>query len=54
MSAIRRRRRPVGLLPKGFEFEGELYKTISAVAKTITGQHCNGYHFFRLGGEDKQ
>ena len=41
----------VKVLPKGFEFEGEVYKTISAVAKAITGQHCNGYHFFRLGKE---
>lgn len=44
----------VKVLPKGFEFEGEVYKTISAVAKAITGQHCNGYHFFRLGKEGKR
>jgi len=44
----------VKVLPKGFEFEGEVYKTISAVAKVITGQHCNGYHFFRLGKEGKR
>lgn len=42
----------VKVLPKGFEFEGEVFKTISALAKAITGQHCNGYHFFRLGKED--
>jgi len=36
-------------LPSGFEFEGEVFKSLSAVAKAITGQHCNGYHFFRLG-----
>lgn len=41
----------VKVLPKGFEFEGEVYKSLSAVAKAITGQHCNGYHFFRLGKE---
>jgi hypothetical protein len=39
----------VKVLPHGFEFEGELFKSLSAVAKAITGQHCNGYHFFRLG-----
>ena len=41
----------VRVLPHGFEFEGEVYKSLSAVAKAITGQHCNGYHFFRLGKE---
>jgi hypothetical protein len=40
----------VHVLPQGFEFEGEVYKSLSAVAKAITGCHCNGYFFFRLGG----
>jgi hypothetical protein len=44
----------VQVLPKGFEFEGEVYKSLSAVAKVITGQHCNGYYFFRLGAEKTQ
>ena len=38
----------VSVLPAGFEFEGEVYKSLSAVAKKITGSHCNGYLFFRL------
>lgn len=38
----------VQVLPHGFEFAGEVYKSLSAVAKAITGSHCNGYHFFRL------
>jgi len=38
----------VKILPNGFEFEGETYKSLSAVAKKITGQHLNGYQFFRL------
>ena len=38
----------VRVLPHGFEFEGEVYKSLSAVAKAITGTHCNGYLFFRL------
>ena len=38
----------VKVLPHGFEYEGEVYKSLSAVAKAITGQHCNGYLFFRL------
>jgi Protein of unknown function (DUF2924) len=41
----------VKVLPQGFEFDGEVYKSLSAVAKAITGQHCNGFHFFRLGKE---
>ena len=31
----------------GFEFEGEQYASLSAVAKAITGSHCNGFLFFR-------
>lgn len=34
----------------GFEHEGERYKTLSAVAKAITGSHVNGFRFFRLEG----
>ena len=41
----------VKVLPHGFEFEGEVYKSLSAAAKAITGQHCSGYYFFRLGKE---
>lgn len=33
----------------GFEFDGERYKTLSAVAKAVTGTHCNGFRFFKLG-----
>ncbi len=40
----------VHVLPDGFDFEGEVYKSLSAVAKAITGTHCNGYLFFRLNG----
>lgn len=38
----------VRVLPKGFEYEGEVYRSLSAVAKVITGTHWNGYHFFKL------
>ena len=38
----------VQVLAEGFEFEGQVYKSLSAVAKQITGSHCNGYHFFKL------
>lgn len=39
----------VKVLADGFEFEGEVYKTLSAVAKAVTGTHTNGFLFFRLG-----
>jgi len=39
----------VRVLPKGFEYAGEVYRTLSAVAKAVTGTHWNGYHFFKLG-----
>ena len=39
----------VRILSEGFEHEGEIYNSLSAVAKAITGSHCNGYQFFRLG-----
>ncbi|RLC08693.1 MAG: DUF2924 domain-containing protein [Deltaproteobacteria bacterium] len=39
----------VRVLPDGFEYEGEIYKSLSAVAKAVTGTHWNGYHFFQLG-----
>lgn len=38
----------VHVLPKGFEYEGEVYRSLSAVARTVTGTHWNGYHFFGL------
>ena len=46
----------VRVLPKGFEHEGEVYRTLSAVATAVTGTHWNGYHFFNLkrnGGDDE-
>jgi len=32
----------------GFEYEGQRYKSLSAVAKAVTGSHCNGFRFFNL------
>jgi Protein of unknown function (DUF2924) len=40
----------VKVLATGFEYEGEVYKSLSAVAKAVTGQHWNGYYFFGLTG----
>src|SRR5262249_109739 len=39
----------VRILYLGFEFEGVVYPSLSAVAKAITGDHYNGFLFFRLG-----
>ena len=39
----------VQVLADGFEFEGKFYDSLSAVARAITGSHCSGYLFFRLG-----
>lgn len=33
----------------GIEYLGELYPTLSAVAKAITGTHTSGFLFFKLG-----
>jgi hypothetical protein len=38
----------VTVLADGFEFEGDRYKSLTAVAKSATGKHWNGYHFFGL------
>lgn len=32
----------------GFEYAGEVYGSLKAVAKAVTGNHCNGFNFFRL------
>lgn len=37
----------VTVLPNGFEYDGDIYKSLSAVAYAITGSHWNGFHFFR-------
>jgi len=37
----------VQVLTEGFAFGGRVYASLSAVAKAITGSHCNGFLFFR-------
>jgi hypothetical protein len=39
------------VLADGFEYEGQRYGSLSAVAKVITGTHCNGFRFFKLEAE---
>jgi len=38
----------VTVLARGFQYEGRVYRSLSAVAKAVTGKHWNGYHFFGL------
>jgi hypothetical protein len=38
----------VKVLDKGFEYDGKVYRTLSAIAGAVTGQHWNGYLFFGL------
>ena len=36
------------VLDDGFEYEGQLFNSLTAVANSITGSHVNGFQFFRL------
>jgi hypothetical protein len=38
----------VEVLEHGFAYDGQVYRSLSAVAQAVTGSHCNGYLFFRL------
>lgn len=38
----------VRVLPKGFEFEGEIYRSLTAIAQKVTGARWSGHHFFGL------
>ncbi len=38
----------VKVLEKGFEYEGKVYKHLTAIADKITSMHWNGYNFFNL------
>jgi hypothetical protein len=40
------------VMPDGFEYEGKHYRSLSAVAKAVTGTHVNGFRFFKLGGDE--
>ncbi|MDP1798220.1 MAG: DUF2924 domain-containing protein [Planctomycetaceae bacterium] len=36
------------VLADGFECHGQRYRSLTAVAKAVTGKHWNGHHFFGL------
>lgn len=38
----------------GFEYGGEIYRSLSAVAYAISGSHWNGYHFFGLSKTERK
>jgi ABC-type cobalt transport system substrate-binding protein len=38
----------VKVLDKGFEYNGKTYKSLTAIAKEVTGCHWNGYLFFNM------
>jgi hypothetical protein len=38
----------VTVLEDGFEYEDTVYKSLTAVARAVTGTHWNGYLFFGL------
>jgi hypothetical protein len=44
----------VTVLPLGFQFHGAVYRSLSAVARSITGSHCSGQRFFGLTAKGRQ
>jgi len=34
----------------GFEWQGQKYRSLTAVTKAVTGKHWNGFNFFRIDG----
>ncbi|MGY6550463.1 MAG: DUF2924 domain-containing protein [Erythrobacter sp.] len=41
----------VTVLNEGFEYDGRTWRSLTAIAKAITGTHRNGPRFFGLSGE---
>jgi Protein of unknown function (DUF2924) len=39
----------VKVLSQGFQYQGRVFSSLSALAKEITGSHCSGFWFFNLG-----
>ena len=44
----RGRRIRATVLDRGFEWEGKVYRSLTALASHVTGTRWNGFHFFRL------
>jgi len=43
----------VTVLEKGFAYDGKEWRSLSAIAKEITGGHWNGPRFFGLSGGER-
>lgn len=43
----------VTVMKDGFDWQGQRFKSLSAVAKTITGTNWNGYRFFGLRAAER-
>jgi hypothetical protein len=43
----------VTVLPDGFQYDGQVFRSLSAIAKEVTGAHWNGYHFFGLARDGR-
>jgi hypothetical protein len=39
----------VKVLEKGFEYKGKVYRSLSAIAKDVSGNIWNGFLFFKVG-----
>lgn len=44
----------VEVLEKGFRYQEHVYKSLSAVARKVTGVQWNGYAFFSLSGNTEK
>jgi Protein of unknown function (DUF2924) len=42
----------VKILVSGFEFDGEIHRSLSAIAHEVTGTKWNGFLFFNLTAEE--
>jgi hypothetical protein len=43
----------VHVLAEGFEYQGTVFRSLTAVAEAITGSHCSGKAFFGLTGKGR-
>ena len=44
----------VTVLDEGFEYQGKVYRSLSAVAKVVTGSHWNGFYFMGLARKENR
>jgi hypothetical protein len=51
---FRGQRVSVEVLEKGFRYQENIYKSLSAVARKVTGTQWNGFSFFRLKAGTEQ